>query len=264
MTDFDFRGHSIFYRVEGPSDAPAVVLVHGGLLDHRSWDTQLEFLKDRHRVLVWDLPGHGGSEPIPGFDTALGAEILVALMDHVGMERASLVGMSVGGWVVQEVGVQYPERVRGLACLATTPLTRSKMPKPIEWLLRHSADVMRFFPYGLLRWFIARVFTREPMVRGYVRDAAGRVDKRSFLAFWAGATRSLRWEPETRLPRPLLIARGEKDLIGAVRVLCNRWRKACPDAEYAIIPGAGHLANQDSPALTNNLLYDFLSHARQD
>lgn len=264
MTTFDFRGHSIFYRVEGPPDAPAVVLTHGGLLDHRSWDTQVEALKDRHRILVWDLPGHGRSDSIPNFDTELGADVLVALMDHVGMSRAALVGLSAGGWIIQEVGVRYPERVRGLACIATTPLTRSMMPRPVEWLLKNSANLMRLFPYRLLLWGIARIFTQESMVRSYVREAAGQVDKRSFLAFWAGVTRSLRWEPDHQLPRPLLIARGQHDLIGAVRVLSDRWRRACPDAEYAIIPGAGHLANQDSPALTNNLLDDFLSHGRRD
>jgi len=264
MTHFDFRGSQIFYRVEGPQGAPAVVLTHGAILDSRSWDTQVSALSENYRVLVWDLPGHGQSDPVPDFDTVVGADLLVGLMDHAGMPRASLVGLSAGGWIVQEVGVRYPDRVRGLACLATTPLTRSKMPKPVEWLLRHSADFMRIVPYAILRWFIARILTRETTIRGYVQEAASRVNKRSFLTFWGGVTRSLRWEPEVSLPRPLLIARGEYDLIGAVRVLCDRWRKACPDAEYAIIPGAGHLANQDSPALTTSLLNDFLAHSRRD
>jgi len=264
VPEFERQSFRLHYRVEGPPDGIPVVFSHGGLLDSNSWRPQVEALRSDHRILLWDLPGHGGSTALHPYSNEAAAEALGALMDHVGMDRATHVGLSAGGWVGQALAYRRPDRVRGLAALGTTPLTLSRLPRPVAWLFRRSPALMRPWPWGLLRRFIVRILARAPEARAAVHEAASRVQKRDFLAFWAGVSRGLRWEPDWRFPRPLLIAHGERDAIGAVRLLSRRWSAHCPDAEYVTIPRAGHCAQLDNPSFTNAMLRRFIASAHAD
>ena len=108
-------GARLVYEVAGTG--PAVVLVHGFGLDRRMWDPQAEHLAARFRVVRYDCRGFGASGP---FDPAVPythAGDLVALLDHLALGRAVLVGLSFGGRVVLETALAGPDRVRGLVLL---------------------------------------------------------------------------------------------------------------------------------------------------
>ena len=108
-------GARLAYEVTG--DGPAVVLVHGFGLDRRMWDPQAEHLAARFRVVRYDCRGFGASGP---FDPAVPythAGDLVALLDHLAIGDAALVGLSFGGRVVLQAALAAPARVRGLVLL---------------------------------------------------------------------------------------------------------------------------------------------------
>src|SRR5580693_2778199 len=108
-------GARLAYEVTG--DGPPVVLVHGFGLDLRMWDPQVEPLAARFRVVRYDCRGFGASGP---FDPAVPythAGDLVALLDHLAIGDAALVGLSFGGRVVLQAALAAPARVRGLALL---------------------------------------------------------------------------------------------------------------------------------------------------
>ena len=108
-------GARLAYEVTG--DGPAVVLVHGFGLDLRMWDPQVEPLAARFRVVRYDCRGFGASGP---FDPAVPythADDLLALLDHLAIQDAALVGLSFGGRVVLHTVLAAPARVRGLALL---------------------------------------------------------------------------------------------------------------------------------------------------
>ena len=109
-------GETIYYEVTGADHAPAVVLTHGAGGSHAAWFQQVPALAAAgYRVVTWDSRGFGRST----FDTGvLGTEAavadLVAVVDAVGIERAHLVGQSMGGWWVTAFALAHPDRVRSL------------------------------------------------------------------------------------------------------------------------------------------------------
>ena len=102
------------------------MLIHGHPFSRRMWGGQLDSLSDRFRVVAPDLPGYGESPPRGETITPRGlADAVVELMDAIGVERATVVGLSLGGLVAMELGLGFPDRVDGLVLTATTaaPLT---------------------------------------------------------------------------------------------------------------------------------------------
>jgi pimeloyl-ACP methyl ester carboxylesterase len=128
------HGHDVAYRVAGgdAGEAGDLVLVHGMAGSSRTWRDVMPVLARHHRVLALDLPGHGRSAPSSG-DYSLGAMAsgIRDLMDHLGMDRATLVGQSLGGGVVMQFAYQFPERCDRLALVSSGGLGRE-----VSWLLR--------------------------------------------------------------------------------------------------------------------------------
>jgi len=91
----------IAYKAAGPEGAPAVVLTHGLSMDRRTFGVQIESFSDRYSVVTWDMPGHGESAESDGrkFTFSAMAEFLVGVLDDAGIERAALLGVSLGSLV---------------------------------------------------------------------------------------------------------------------------------------------------------------------
>ena len=119
MPHADVNGQRLHY-VDHGGDGPPVVLSHGFLMDHSMFDPQVAVLRDSHRVITWDERGFGLTEhdgkPFSYWDSA--ADVL-GLLDHLGIERAVLGGMSQGGFLSLRAALTAPERVRALILLDT-------------------------------------------------------------------------------------------------------------------------------------------------
>src|SRR5246127_231698 len=106
------NGIEINYTDSGGT-GPAVVFSHGFLMDHTMFDQQVAALTPEYRVIAWDERGHGGTRatgPFTYWDSAADA---LALLDHLGIERAVLAGMSQGGFLSLRAALAAPDRVRG-------------------------------------------------------------------------------------------------------------------------------------------------------
>jgi len=102
-------------------DGPTILFLHGHPFSRAMWSTQLDVLSDEFRALAPDLPGYGDSAPLAETMSMRGfADTVVGLLDARRVERATIVGLSMGGLVAMELGLAYPERVHGLVLAATT------------------------------------------------------------------------------------------------------------------------------------------------
>jgi pimeloyl-ACP methyl ester carboxylesterase len=110
----EINGAELNYELAG--DGPPVVLVHEGVCDLRMWDELVEALAPEFTVLRYDLRGYGDSTLPPGPFSQSGD--LLALLDHVGIERAALVGVSYGGRVALDTAFVAPDRITGLVLAA--------------------------------------------------------------------------------------------------------------------------------------------------
>lgn len=118
------NGAKFAYRVDGPENGPVVILSNSLMASMEMWNGNMEALTDRFRVIRYDMRGHGHSEVTPGpYSIDQLAKDLLALLDHLSVSKAHLVGLSLGGMVSQNVGANYPDRVLSLSLCDTATAT---------------------------------------------------------------------------------------------------------------------------------------------
>jgi len=159
------------YELSGPSDGPVVVLGSSLGTTLEMWDPALAALSRRHRVLRFDHRGHGRS-PLPEgpYEVAdLGGDVL-ALLDRLGLERVSYVGVSLGGMVGMWLAAHAPERIERLVCVCSS----AYLPPAEVWAARaatvreaHSVSVIA--ESILERWFTPACAEEQPDVLAWMR-----------------------------------------------------------------------------------------------
>ena len=114
------NGIVLHHQVVGPTDGPALVFINSLGSDFRIWQEVVPAFADRFRVVLYDKRGHGLSDAPPApYTIDEHADDLLGLLDHLGIERFSLVGLSVGGMIAQRMAVRAPERVQALTLCCT-------------------------------------------------------------------------------------------------------------------------------------------------
>jgi len=223
----DAKSSSIHYVVEGPVDAPAVVFVHGLAGSSAVWQGQADRLRDRYRIIRYDLRSHGASRSVdvPCTRSEL-AEDLVAVLNRVGVSKAFVVGHSAGGVIAMHAALAHPSRLLGLVLVGTASECNAKTAAWYESMAtiareRGGLEVVRAM--GMRSRGVA-----DP-------DGAG-------FAHVALAMRTLNTEPLTSelksLRVPTLIIVGENDFLGAGgSVILSR---AITGSELEIVPERGH------------------------
>lgn len=179
LKDADIGRYTLRYLDVG--EGTPVVLIHGLAGDHSAWLAQVEALRANYRVIAFDNRGAGAStqvdEPVSTADLA---DDTLRLMDCLGVERAHVVGRSMGGAVAQHMALRAPERVLSLALCASfarlDPLGRrvlSNMREALEWRMswadhaRHS--VQNFVSAGFFNRYPERVAKIEQLIGGETR-----------------------------------------------------------------------------------------------
>src|SRR5690242_2409281 len=125
--EIELHGHRVIYRIAG--DGPPVVLVHGMVNSSRHWEKVALRLAERYTVVAPDLLGHGDSAAVRG-DYSLGAHAcsIRDLLTTIGIERATVVGHSLGGGIAMQFFYQFPQRVQRLALISSGGLGREVSP----------------------------------------------------------------------------------------------------------------------------------------
>lgn len=114
------NGITIHYRLSGAANGPRVVFLNSLGSDLRIWDAVAERLGERFTILTLDKRGHGLSETTPGpYSIPLLADDVVAVLDALGWDRASIVGLSIGGLIAQQIALQAPDRLESLILMDT-------------------------------------------------------------------------------------------------------------------------------------------------
>ena len=125
--EIELHGHRVIYRIAG--DGPPVVLIHGMVNSSRHWEQVALRLSERYTIVAPDLLGHGDSAAVRG-DYSLGAHAcsIRDLLTTIGIERATIVGHSLGGGIAMQFFYQFPQRVERLALISSGGLGREVSP----------------------------------------------------------------------------------------------------------------------------------------
>ncbi|MFI6290939.1 alpha/beta fold hydrolase [Nonomuraea sp. NPDC050790] len=255
-------GCDLRYADDG-GDGPPVVFTHGAGADHVMFDEQRRHLRARgHRVVVWDLRGHGRSRPAGAPFTAERAVAdLCALIEHLGLVRPALAGQSLGGNLSQAVVRSHPDLARALIVIDSTwnagPLTRWD-----RLLLKAAAPTLSALPRAWLPRLMADASARTPGARADARRAFALLSKKEFVQVWRATVDLLAPEPGYRTPVPLCLIRGEHDRTGNIAAAMPRWARAEGVTEI-VVPGAGHISPQDNPPAVSAAIETFLHAGRE-
>ena len=266
-------GVDTFYLEAG--SGPPVILLHGLGASNSSMLPTLWNLARDHRVLAPDLPGFGGSEkPIRSYDFAFFADWLKAFMDAVGVDKADLVGNSLGGRIALEAGLSVPDRVGRMVLLCPSPaFLRGRQYVPIVKLLRPElAVVPMLLTHGAVVEGVRSMFSKPARLRPEWYDAFADEFLRVFasprgrVALFSAARQVYLEEPAgeqgfwQRLPalkRPALFVWGAKDWLVPARFE-HHISEALPNCESVVLKDCGHVPQYELPAKTNRLIRDFL------
>jgi 3-oxoadipate enol-lactonase len=243
---------------------PCVVLIHGHPFDRSLWDPQLAALATGFRVVAPDLRGFGESPGTPHLVSLREyADDVVELLDRLGIGRAAIVGLSMGGLVAMELAIGHPRRWWALGLVTTTaePVTAGERA-----LRRERADLVeRDGMQVLIDYMHTGVYGPRcpPAVRERVDAMMARAPAEGAAAALRGRAERPDYRPGLRqLDLPTLVCTGSED----------PWSNATVTAEIVqnlrrpellVIDGAGHLPNLEAEDAFNDALLGFLQrHAR--
>jgi 3-oxoadipate enol-lactonase len=249
----------LHYTLDGPADAPVLVLGSSLGTSGALWQPQMEALTRGFRVLRYDHRGHGGSPVPPGpYSIAEMGRDLLALLDVLALERVRLGGLSLGGMVALWVAAHAPARVEKLALLCTS----AQLGPPEMWAVRARAvrsGGMSSIADGVLsRWFTPEFAAGHAGVVGWARRLLVTTPAEGY-ANCCHAIETMDLRPELpRIKAPVLAVAAERDQATPLSHL-EQIASSVARARLETVAGAAHLANVEQPDVVSELLVEFFS-----
>ncbi|HWR00795.1 MAG TPA: alpha/beta hydrolase [Chlorobaculum sp.] len=261
----DCNGFRVHFRMFGSGKPPFIVLLHGSFLSIRSWRDVMKPLAEGATVLAFDRPAFGlTSRPVPSKNNTVRygpeaqSDLIISLMDKLGIDRAVLVGNSTGGTMALLTALRYPARVQGLV-LAGAMIYSGYATSEVPSFMKPFMKAMTPLFSKLMKLLITRLFDKN--IRGFWYRKE-RLSDQTLAAFrgdlmigdWSRGfwelfleTHHLRLDKRLgRLSIPSLVVTGEHDL--TVRTEESfRLARELPEAELLVIPDCGHLPQEEQP-----------------
>ena len=267
MTKARVNGIEIEYTVSGTG--PAVLLSHGYSDTGHAWDGQRQALGG-YRLVTWDMRGHGETESPPdtaAYSLALTVADMRALLRHVGVERAVVGGLSLGGYVSLAFALAHPDVVRALVICDSGPGYRNPEARA-GWNACAQTRAATLEAEGLAA--LGRSRAAREIARPGATPAPGASEAETYAPRHrsaqglAHAARGMLAQtgpevidglPSIAVPTLLIVGDRDEPFLGPSTYMA----KKIPGARLEIIPGAGHWSNIDQPAHFNRIVLDFLA-----
>ena len=245
-------------------ESVTLIFLPGLTADHRLFDQQIAYFKNKYNVFVWDAPAHASSWPFEfDFDLMDKAKWLNDILEQEGIKYPVIIGQSMGGYVGQAYAELYPEKLKGFVSIDSAPLQRKYVTGVEIWLLKRMEPVYYYYPWKLL----LESGTKGVAVSEYGRQLMHEImmtydgDKKRYARISGHGMKMLAEAMEKDLPYeikcPALLICGEKDMAGS----CIRYNKAWhknTNIPIEWIKGAGHNSNTDKPEIVNALIENLI------
>ena len=259
----ELDGVRLHLRDTGPRAGPAVILLHGFASSLHTWEEVARGLEANFRVIRFDLPGFGLTGRVSDYTDAGTHSLVLALMARLGLERAALVGSSMGGRIAWGFAAAHPERVSRLVLMApdgfASPGIGYDQPPRVPLLLRALPYTL---PEGMLRGTLTPAYgdpavLTEALFQRY-RDMMLAPGVRQAIVDRVAQHVLPRPEPLlARITLPVLLLWGDADRMVPV-TNAQDYLRALPDARLVTLPRIGHVPMEEDPPEVVRLLRDFL------
>jgi 3-oxoadipate enol-lactonase len=251
---------SLRVRVEGPADAPALVLSNSLGTTLEMWDAQAAHFAKDHRVVRYDTRGHGGSTVSPGpygFDL-LGADVL-AILDALGIARAHFCGISMGGFTGLWLGVHAPERLNRLVVANSA----ARIGTAEGWTARAAlvraqgaAAMAELAASSPSRWFTEAFSAAQPALVQRAQAWIAGIAPEGYAACCEALAQADLRTAIARIAVPTLLVAGSADPVTTVAD-AQAMQSAIAGAQLVEVP-ASHLSNLEAPQAFDQALAQFL------
>jgi len=262
----DCNGFRVHYKLYGSGKPPFVVLLHGSFLSMRSWYDVTKPLSEGATVLIFDRPAFGlTSRPVPKRDNEVRyspeaqCDLVVALMDKLGFDKAVLVGNSTGGTLALLTAMLHPKRVQGLVLVSPmiySGYATSEVPSFVKPFMKAMRPVFS----RLMKTIIAKLYDKNTRgfwhVKSRLSDETLAAFRNDFMVgdwsrgFWELFLETHHLHLDERLVSlkvPSLVVTGEHDLTVKTEET-YRLAKELPGAELFVVPDSAHLPQEEQPA----------------
>ena len=263
MASFTPRGTAYESFGSGPR---VIALVHGLGLNRHSWQWQVPALSGAHRVITFDLHGHGDSSVPPTTPSlTVFSEQLAELLDHLGIARASVFGFSLGGMIARRFAMDHADRLETLGILHSAHARDKAAHDAIQARVVQAAREGPAATVGaaLSRWFTDGFRLSHPQmmdeVRGWILANRKDVYAPIYQVLVDGVTELV--APSPPIAAPSLVMTGEEDY-GNSPAMSHAIAAEIPGSELVILPGLRHMALAEAPELFNAQLLAFLSRVQ--
>ena len=251
----------VFYRSKGQGDA--ILMLHGFSADKDVWARFARHFADGHQVIIPDLAGHGDTGYRPEWKYSIPAQSdrLVQLLDQLGVQRAHVIGNSMGGHLSAYFALHHPERT-----LSATMVDPAGLPQPqpseMERMRAEGRNPFLFDTRAGFYRFYPMTMAQPPFMPGYVLDAIAD----QYIARKDALTQIFRESHQptdvatraSQIQAPALILWGKADRLIDVSA-ASVWQAALPKAQVALWDGVGHMPMVERPSDTAKLYADFLA-----
>ncbi len=262
MPEAKINGINIAYSVTGKGEPLLLIMGLSGTQD--AWKSQVNFFKDQYQVITFDNRGVGKSDkPAGPFTTRMMAEDAIGLMDHLGIEKANVLGVSMGGMIAQEMAINYPHRIRNLILGCTYACQDKYSSGPTEEMFKVSQ-----LPYRKWLAYLINMAFNKPLYRLFIILQLGIGSLFMAAPDKATLTEGMMRQTEAcathntldRLPlikSPTLVIVGTKDRIiktSSSEVLAEK----IPGAQLVKIKGGSHSFHMEMSGQFNKAVLNFL------
>jgi pimeloyl-ACP methyl ester carboxylesterase len=255
MPTINRDGVSIYYEVHG--SGPPLLLTHGYSSTSAMWHGQIEALSKHHKLVLWDMRGHGQSDypdDPAAYSEALTIADMAALLDEIGANNAIVGGLSLGGYMSLAFYRAHPQRVRALLIIDTGPGFKKDDARD-AWNKRAFETGERFEREGLA---VLKAGSRERSTvthrdaLGLARAARGMLTQRD--------ARVIELLPNIKVPSLVVVGADDAPFLAASDYMAAK----IPAAKKVVIPAAGHAVNIDQPQAFIEAVLPFLDGLPRD
>ena len=238
-----------------------VVFIHGFPLNRTMWEPQVTALVAEFRCITIDMRGFGGSAAVPPYSMDRYADDVAAILDALGIARAVIVGLSMGGYVAFAMWRRHRKRIRGLVLADTRAVadTEDAIERRRDMIAAAESQGATAIANAQIAGLVGRT-TRDK--RPDIYDATHRMIAQTSVAGIVGALEALIERPDSTptlstIDVPTLIIVGDEDVITPPKE-ARKLQDAIPRSRLEVLKGAGHLSNVERPAAFNTVMTEFL------
>lgn len=250
------NGYDLGYAEAGGGDATPIVFLHGVGSDKSVWHPQLDHFGKARRAIAFDYPGYGDSDPAPKGTTRDDyADAIISAMHELGIDRAHICGLSLGGVVA--IAMHHADAKRCASLILADSFAVHPDGHAIYERGVAASDDLRAMAEARVDLLLAQ--PADPAVRAEVVETMSRIAPAAYCigaeAVWLADQRGR----ASDIRVPTLVLCGTEDKV-TPPALSRELVELIPGARYAVIEGAGHISNLEKPDEFNRLAQEFIAH----